>query len=656
MALIARDNLDVAEGEETAGSFSLLTVWQHRFQTPLRRFVRTETGSAAILLMATAAALVWANADPARYQATWHTVLSIRSGSRELADTWQGWVNSGLMAFFFLVAGLEARREFDMGELRERRRLALPALVALGGMIVPIGIYLAINAGLPSVGGWGAAMSTDTAFALGVLALLGSAVPDRVRTYLLTFALVDDVAGIVVIAVAYSRHIDLIALAAGLGILAAAVVARRLEVRNGGVYLVLGIVAWVAFFESGVDPVVVGLALGLLALAYPATRSDLEQASASFRLFREQPTAELARGARERLRLAISPNDRLQQIFHPWTSYLIVPLFALANAGITVNSSFLSRAYTSPVTLGILIGYVVGKPAGTVAAAWLLSRVSRGRINPPVGWAAVTGAGAMAGIGFIVSLLIASLAFRGVVLAEAKVGILSAAIAASLLSWLIFRAAALLPKQLRLRALLGATQTIVDLAVPVDQDRDHIRGPGKAAVTLVEYGDFECPYCGLAEPAVRELLADSGDLRYVWRHLPLTDVHPHAQLAARATEAADQQGKFWPMHDQLLDHQGALTVQDLLRYAAGIGLDTGQFAADLRARRGQDKIEADVDSADLSGVSGTPTFFINGRRHHGAYDISTLSAAVQAARAQTLVSTLVRDRDRPRRAQPPPGA
>ena len=232
------------------------------------------------------------------------------------------------------------------------------------------------------------------------------------RTYLLTFALADDVAGIVVIALAYSGHIDLPALAAGAAILGAVIVARQRGVRNGPAYLLLGVAAWVAFFESGVDPVVVGLAMGLLALAYPAARPDLEQASESFRLFREQPVPELARDARESVRLAISPNDRLQQLFHPWTSYLIVPLFALANAGITVSGSFLARAYTSPVTLGILLGYVAGKPAGTVGAAWLLTRVSRGAIRPPVGWAAVTGAGAVAGIGFIVSLLIASLAFH----------------------------------------------------------------------------------------------------------------------------------------------------------------------------------------------------------------------------------------------------
>ena len=615
------------------------TGWTQNLQTPLRRFLRTETGGAAVLLAATLAALAWANVDPAGYAATWHAVLVIRSGRWELADSWQGWVNSGLMSFFFLVAGLEARREFDMGELRERRRLALPVVVALGGMVVPVAIYLAVNAGRPSASGWGAAMATDTAFALGVLALAGPSVPDRVRTYMLTFAVADDVAGIVVIAVVYSDRIDLTALGAGLAFLGLVVAARRLGVRHGPVYLLLGVAAWIAFFESGVDPVVVGLVMGLLALAYPATRRDLERAFESFRLFREQPIPELARAAQQSVRLALSPNDRLQQLFHPWTSYLIVPLFALANAGITVDGSLLARAYTSPVTLGILLGYVVGKPAGTVAAAWLLVRISRGTIRPPVGWAAVTGAGAIAGIGFTVSLLIASLAFHGSLLAEAKVGVLSAALCASLLGWAVFRLTALLPEPLRARALLGTAEAIIDLAVPVDPERDHVRGADQALVTLVEYGDYECPFCGMAEPVIRELLADDGDLRYVWRHLPLTDVHPHALLAAEGAEAAARQGSFWPMHDQLLAHQDALTADDLLRYAAQLGLDTGRFTADLRRHAGEAKITEDVDSADLSGVTGTPTFFVNGKRHRGAYDIDTLADAVRAAKAYALIGS-----------------
>jgi Na+/H+ antiporter NhaA len=629
---------EVTEAEVPAPQFSLRTAWARSRQTPLRRFLRTETGSAAVLLAATIAALIWANADTSSYQACWGTELSVRLGSAGLAADLHEWVNSGLMAFFFLVAGLEARREFDMGELRERRRLVLPLVVGLGGMIVPICIYLAFNAGQPTAAGWGTAMSTDTAFALGMLALVGSGFPDRVRTYLLTFAIVDDVAGIVVIAAVYSKHVDLVALGIGLAALAAVALARRAVVRNGASYALLGVVAWVAFFKSGVDPVVVGLIMGLLAVAHPAARRDLEQASEEFRLFREQPTPDLARSARERVRTALSPNDRLQQIFHPWTSYLIVPLFALANAGITVNGGFLARAYTTPVTLGILVGYVAGKPAGTVGAAWLLSKLSRGRIRPPVGWAAVAGAGAIAGIGFIVALLIASLAFHGTELAEAKLGILSGALGASALTWIVLRLTTLLPKNVRMRALLGTTETIIDLAVPVDPRRDHVRGPAKAPVTVVEYGDFECPYCGQAEPVVRRLLADYGDVRYVWRHLPLNDVHPHAQLAAEGAEAAAKQHAFWKMHDQLLAHQGALATEDLIGYARELGLSAEQFANDLAKRVGAGKIAEDEDSADLSGVSGTPTFFINGRRHHGAYDLDALSDAVLAARARALIS------------------
>ena len=615
------------------------TAWARRLQTPLRRFLATQTGSAAVLLGATIAALAWANISPASYETVWHTPLSIRLGGSGLSLDLHDWVNSGLMTFFFFVVGLEARREFDLGELRERSRLAMPVLAGLGGMIVPIAIYLAFNAGRPSAHGWGTAMSTDTAFALGLLALVGRQAPDRMRAFLLTFAVVDDLAGIAVIAVFYSHHISVPALLAGLATFGAVFAVRAAGVRRGVVYLALGLVAWAAFQRSGVDPVVVGLVMGLFTQAYPAARSDLELATERFRLFREQPTPELARVASITLSSSISPNERLQQTFHPWTSYVIVPLFALANAGVQISGPFLAQAFTSPVTLGILAGYVLGKPLGITGTSFLVTRLSKGRLRPPAGWASIIAAGTIAGIGFTVSLLIASLAFTGQELAEAKVGVLAAALCASILTSVVFRVTALLPKRTRIRALLGTSNVIVDLAVPVDPDRDHIRGPMSAPVTVVEYGDFECPYCGRAEPSVRELLADFGDVRYVWRHLPLTDVHPHAQLAAEASEAAAAQGSFWDMHDLLLDHQDALRPADLMRYAKQIGLDQEQFAGDLRKHNGRGRVAEDVDSADLSSVSGTPTFFINGQRHYGAYDITTLSAAVKAARARAVIAS-----------------
>jgi protein-disulfide isomerase len=295
----------------------------------------------------------------------------------------------------------------------------------------------------------------------------------------------------------------------------------------------------------------------------------------------------------------------------------------------------LRDAVTSPVTLGILVGYVAGKPSGILLVSWLASRRRLGGVRLPVGWTALAGGGAVAGIGFTVSLLIASLAFRGEQLTEAKLGILGAALGASVLGALVFRGIAMLPRELRIRSKLGTAEELVDLASPIDPERDHMRGPDDAPVTLVEYGDFECPYCGRAEPILRELVAEFGDeLRFVFRHLPLADVHPHAPAAAEAAEAAAAQGKFWEMHDLLFEHADALLVSDLIRYAEELGLDADRFREDLRRRVFTPRVTEDVADADSSGVAGTPTFFVNGRRHHGAYDEEHLAAAVRTAWAR----------------------
>jgi Na+/H+ antiporter NhaA len=619
-------------------SFAGRTAWARSLETPLRAFLRTETGGAAVLLAAALAALVWANADVDSYDSFWSTTLSVDLGAHGVSLDLRGWVNSGLMTFFFFVAGLEARREFDLGELRERRRFMLPLLAAVGGMAAAVAIYSVFNVGRSSAHGWGVAMSTDTAFALGLLALVGPRFSDRLRAFMLTVALADDVIALVVIATVYSGTLHLASLLVAFGLFAVVLVLRSFRVRVGLVYFVLGAAIWVALLEAGVEPLVVGLVMGALVWAYPAQRSSLDRASERFREFREQPTADLARVAGAELRLATSPNERLQRLFHPWTSYLIVPLFALANAGIAVDGAMLSRAFSSPITLGILIGYVVGKPVGIFSATLLATRLSKGRLQPPVGWASVAGGGTIAGIGFTVSLLVAALAFQGQQLEEAKVGILTAALAAAAITWLVFRATALLPRRARIRALLGTAEPLVDLYIDVDPDRDHIRGSLDAPVTLVEYGDFECPYCGQAEPVVRELLRDFADVRYVWRHLPLSDVHKHAELAAEAAEAAAEQGAFWEMYDVLLAHQDALDFDDLIRYAAELELAVDRFANDVQARVGAERVADDVDSADLSGVSGTPTFFVNGQRHYGEYDIETLSAAVRAAGARAVLA------------------
>jgi Na+/H+ antiporter NhaA len=510
--------------------------------------------------------------------------------------------------------------------------VAIPFVAAIGGMAVPIAIFLAINAGKPSAHGWGAAMSTDTAFALGVLALVA---PNgtRLRVRLLTLAVFDDLVALIVIATAYTDHVDVTALIVAIGLFCVILLLRRApRWCRMRIASVLGVGVWVALYESGIDPVIAGLAVGLATSAYAPPRVQLERVVELTRSFREQPTPELARTAQLGVASAISPNERLQYRLHPWTSFVIVPLFALANAGIHIDGGLIGDAFKSPITLGILIGYVVGKPAGILGSTAISLRLPLG-LRRSLSWPVIAGGGVVAGIGFTVSLLISTLAFHGRELEYAKIGVLSAAVVASLGAWGTFRVIRHLPDWLRARQIAATEEEIVDLAEDVDPERDHIRGAPDGLVTLVEYGDYECPYCGQAEVVVRELLLSFGDdLRYVWRHLPLNDVHPNAQMAAEAAEAAGAQGAFWEMHDKLLEHQTELSPRDLHRYAEELELDVDRFWDDVRKHEFAERVDDDVSSADASGVAGTPSFFINGKRHQGAYDVSTLTAAVRAAR------------------------
>jgi Na+/H+ antiporter NhaA len=609
------------------------TAWARNLASPVRVFLSTETGGAIALLAATLVALLWANASPDSYVSLWSTKLSITLGDSGIAADLHTWVNEGLMTFFFLVVGLEAKRELDLGELRERRRLAIPAFAAIGGMVVPVTIFLACNWGGPGAHGWGAAMSTDTAFALGALALLTPRSATRTRVFLLSLAVVDDLCALLVIAFVYTDHVSLMALAIAVAFFAALLALRYAPPWRRPVSILLALGLWVATFKSGVDPVISGLAIGFATSAYPPSRDDLERATALTRSFREQPTPELARSAQRSVQFAISPNERLQYGLHPWTSYVIVPLFALANAGVHVTGDLLGDAMRSPITLGILVGYVVGKPIGIAGASWLASRPMLHGPRSPISGPLLAAGGAVAGVGFTISLLIATKAFSGRQLEEAKLGALATVVVAPLVAWVVLRIVRRLPQALRARQIANTADDILDLAEEIDPDRDHIRGPEDAPVTLVEYGDFECSYCGQAEAVIRELLSEFGDdVRYVWRHLPLNDVHPNAQVAAEASEAAAAQGRFWDMHDILLNHQGELRPKELSGYARELGLDRDRLIDDLRDRVHEPRVSVDVASADESGVSGTPTFFVNGRRHYGAYDIGTLSETVRSAR------------------------
>jgi Na+/H+ antiporter NhaA len=596
-------------------------------------FLKTEAGGAVVLLAATLTALVWANSPWGDgYDAFWATELSFRLGEFVLSHDLQDWVNDGLMAVFFLLIGLEVRREFDMGEFRERRRLAVPVIAAIGGMALPVLIFLALVQGEDASRGWAMVMATDTAFAVGVLALVGRRSSFRLRTFLLTLVIVDDVAAVTVIAVAYTSDVNLMALAIGIALVGVMAVLRTRGVERTEVYVLLTIAIWLAASTAGVHPTVAGVAVGLLTSAYPPRRASLEVATGTTRAFRQRPTPDLARRAARQITMSLSPNERVQHALHPWTSFVVVPLFALANAGLDLSPELLGGALQSSLVLGIIGGLVVGKAVGIPIGAWLASRPWLGGAPLAVGWPSLIAASAVAGIGFTMSLLIGELSYSGPLLEQAKLGILAASTMAAVLSILLFYGVSLLPEEWRSRAEARTSLPLPDLTEPVDPVRDHVRGSADAPVTLVEYGDYECPHCRRAAPTVKDLLlAFEGRVRFVFRHLPLSDVHPNAALAAEAAEAAGAQGQFWPMHDLLFAHQEALQASDLVRYAVELGLDTGRFEADLRTSRFAPRVAQDVNSAEEAGVAGTPTFFLNEVLHRRGYDRASLHEALERA-------------------------
>jgi Na+/H+ antiporter NhaA len=588
--------------------------------SPLRSFLLTEAGSAGILLAATLLALAWANSPWSDlYESLWSTELAIRIGGRALEMDLGHWIDDGLMAVFFFVVGLEVRRELSVGELTDRHRVVVPAIAAAGGLIVPALLYLAVNPSGEAANGWGVVIGTDTAFLLGALALVGPAFPTQLRVFLLTLTIADDVVAVSVIGLVYSESIDLWAVVVAVVCLVALASFRRLGVWRSSAYGVVGVIMWVATVRSGLHPTIAGMAAGLAIAATLPGRSEVEHAASLFRAFRQSPLPSVGLSAKRGLQRAVSVNERFQVMLHPWTSYVIVPLFALANAGVDLRGGVLGDALRSPVTWGVVLGLVVGKLVGIGGAALGSVKLGAGSLPQGVGEGQVLGGAALSGIGFTVSLLIAGLAFTTPALHDqATVGVL--------MGWVIFRLAA---------ALRGERTASLPMALdrPVEVGRDHIRGPADARLTLVEYGDFECPFCGRATGVVRELRERFGDeLRYVFRHLPLTDVHELAELSARAAEAAAAQGRFWEMHDLLFRHQDALEFEDLVGYAGELRLDVEAFVRDLEEERHAERIREDVMSAEASGARGTPTFFVDEARHVGPYDAETLARELDASR------------------------
>lgn len=400
-----------------------------RLIRPLVDFLHTEAAGGVALVAAAVAALAWANSPwDASYDDLWTTHLAVSLGDWELDLDLREWINDGLMVFFFLVVGLEIKRELVEGELRDRRRAMLPVCAALGGMIAPAAIYMAFNAGGVGSKGWGIPMATDIAMAVGVLSLMGSWVSPSLKLFLLALAIVDDIGAIVVIAVFYTDDTDAAALLAAVGLVLAVAVMRRAGISSIAPYAVVGAALWLALHESGVHATLVGIVLGLMTPTQPIRRPELIDAAELADVSSYEAARQTATAARE----AVSVVEWLEHQLHPWTSFVVLPLFALANAGIPLSPDTVTDALTSPVAGGIVLGLVVGKVVGITGFTWLAVRLRIARVPDNATWSGVVAVSALAGIGFTVSIFITGLAFGGAPLEdEAKVGILAASVLAA---------------------------------------------------------------------------------------------------------------------------------------------------------------------------------------------------------------------------------
>jgi Na+/H+ antiporter NhaA len=602
-----------------------------RFGRDPRAVVATENTAAALLLVCTIAAIAWANSPWAdSYSTFWNTPVGLSFGDLHTELTVKEAVNDGLMTFFFFIVGLEVTSELTIGELTDRARAAVPAVAAIAGLALPAVIFLLFNPSGEDARAWGVVISTDTAFVIGALAVIRPKYPARLRIFLLALSVIDDVGALGAIALFYSEQIRIVPLAISVALIVAIALVRFLPMFRGPAYAVLAFALWLALFMAWVHPTLAGVAVALLIPVFTPERRQVEQTVQLIRAFRQSPNSQYARAVTRGLRESISINERLRTEVGPYVSFVVLPLFALANAGVRFDEETLSAAVRSPLTWGIVAGLVVGKLIGITGATAIMRSTGVGQLAPGLTLRRVAGGAALAGIGFTISLFIVDLAIEDPVKQdEARVGVLVASVLAFVVGWAIFR----------LTDWISPPEPVgLKLIRPVDPDRDHIRGDPDAPLTLVEYGDFECPFCSRATGAIDEVRAHFGnELRYVWRHLPLERVHPRAFEAARASEAAALQGKFWEMARTLFEHQDDLEWSDMYRYAVAIGCDIERFDQDVRVHASKvlHRVQDDAQDAELMDLNSTPTFFINGKRHKGPWDAASLIRALEAARAST---------------------
>ncbi|MFE4468751.1 Na+/H+ antiporter NhaA [Leifsonia sp. NPDC056824] len=579
---------------------------------------------ALLLLLATLIAIVWANISFTGYEHFWETHLTLGLGDLHLDFTLHALVNDALMAIFFFTVGLEVRREFAIGELTSWSRAVVPVVAAIFGLAVPAGIFVLFAMGTGHANAWGVVISTDTAFLVGGLALIGPRAVGRLRVFLLALAVVDDIGALSIIALVYTKDFNPVPLIVAAVGLVGVYFTRYLRGGRGPVYGTLAVIVWLAFLASGVHPTLAGVAIALLIPVYRPNRRDVEHALDLARTFRQSPNTEYARAAANSLRESISINERLQSAWSPYVAYVVLPLFALANAGVRLNGDILVGAVVSPLAWGVVAGLVVGKFVGVFGSTVMLRALRIGEFGPGLTVDRLAGGAALCGIGFTISLFIVDLAIpEEAAQNAARVGVLAATVIAFVVATIVFR----LSDARRPKEEMGLT-----LVRPVDPKRDHVFGDPNAPFTIVEYGDFQCGFCLKATGSVgevREVLGD--DLRYVWRHAPLTRFHPNALAAAEASEAAARQGRFFEFERSLFADQEHQLPSDILRRAAELGLDLERFEADLSSPEVAARVRDDMLDAEAMDITAVPTFFINGRRHMGPYDAQSLIRALQAS-------------------------
>lgn len=584
-----------------------------------------------LLTLVTLMALAWANSPFSEsYFELWHQEVGFDVGPVGMHMDLHHWINDGLMVIFFFVVGLEVRQEFAHGSLRDRSRAQLALIAGVAGVALPALVYVLVvsMSGGNGLGGWGAVVGTDTAFMLGALAIVGPRLSGQLRVFLLTLTVVDDFLAVSIIGIVYSDEIKLVPLLIALACLIGLWALGRSRQWNAAPYVIIVIILWFATVSSGVHASLAGMIAGLLIPAYATQRHKVVAARQLFRDFWQSPSAASARGVNRGLARGISVNERMHEILRHPTALLVVPIFALANAGVDLRGGLLADSFSSSVTWGVIAGLVVGKLLGIGIATLLAVRLGLGRPPEGVGMGSVFGGAALSGIGFTVSLLIIGLAFGSTtdLGRQATVGVLVSMVLAVALGWLIFKIAA--------KRWGEETADLPMVLEPsVDPEVDHIRGPEDAQLTLVEYVDFECEYCAHATGSWEDLSAQFGDdLRYVVRHLPH---HPHGPLAARAAEAAARQGAFWRWLDLVFTHQDALERENLIDYAEELGLNVERFIQDMDSEAAAERVNRDLVSAENSGAHATPTFFVEGCRLLGDYDARTLTAALESSRRGT---------------------